>query len=63
MYSLIQGEFRTDNKWCSLIMLYLVNDPRYKQYLTGNRRARAKPEQEAKKEEPKKEDATKPLTN
>lgn len=44
-------------------MLYLVNDPRYKQYLTGNRRARAKPEQEAKKEEPKKEEPSKPLTN
>jgi hypothetical protein len=45
------------------IMLYLVSDPRYKQYLTGNKRVRAKQEGEAKKEEPKKEETTKPLTN
>ena len=44
-------------------MLYLVSDPRYKQYLTGNRRVRAKVDQEVKKEEPKKEDSTKPLAN
>lgn len=44
-------------------MLYLVSEPRYKQYLTGNRRVRAKAESESKKEEPKKEDSTKPLTS
>jgi hypothetical protein len=44
-------------------MLYLVSDPRYKQYLTGNRRTRAKAETEVKKEEPKKEEIKKPLTN
>ena len=43
-------------------MLYQVSDPRYKQYLTGNRRVRAK-DSEAKKEEPKKEEPTKPLSN
>lgn len=50
------------NEW-GIIMLYLVNDPRYKQYLTGNRRVKAKADQESKKEEPKKEDSSKPLTN
>jgi hypothetical protein len=44
-------------------MLYLVNDPRYKQYLTGNRRVRAKPDQETKKEEPKKEEKPNSIKN
>lgn len=44
-------------------MLYLVSDPRYKQYLTGNRRVRAKAESESKKEELKKEEPAKPLTS
>jgi hypothetical protein len=43
------------------MVLYLVNDPRYKQYLTGNRRVRAKPDQEVKKEEPKVEEKPKSL--